>query len=172
MTGNITGYINGVMEKTGFSLSATANSAIAGSTWLAATRTLTSGGGGGVTATQVWTHPTRALNVGATLASTYDAAKVASSATAVAAIAASLTTVDANVDTALVNIADLHTDVGTALTNIGVIDGIVDNILRWFTNKRTVTASTQVLYGDNSTTAAYTQTLTDDGTTVTRNKAT
>lgn len=55
---------------------------------------------------------------------------------------------------------------------LSTLQTTASNILRWFINKRTVTASAQVLYADDETTPLYTQTLNDDGTTVTRGEAT
>jgi hypothetical protein len=43
--------------------------------------------------------------------------------------------------------------------------------LRWFTNKQTVTATTLKLRNDADDADLYTQTLSDDGTTATRGKA-
>lgn len=54
---------------------------------------------------------------------------------------------------------------------LSTLQATASNILRWFTNKRTASATSQVLYADDSTTPLYTQTVTDDGTTATRGKA-
>lgn len=54
---------------------------------------------------------------------------------------------------------------------VDTLQTTASNVLRWFTNKMTVTNSARTLYGDDNTTPLYTQTHSDDGTTETRNKA-
>lgn len=54
---------------------------------------------------------------------------------------------------------------------LSTLQATASNILRWFTNKRTASATAQVLYADDSVTPLYTQTVTDDGSTATRGKA-
>lgn len=125
---------------------------------------------------------------GYALTSAYDAAKTAATATSVANVSASLTTVRSELAT-VDSIADaILVDTGTTLDGkidsiledtattipgtIAALKAVADNILRWFTNKRTVTESAQVLYADDDSTPLYTQVLSDDNTTSQRDKAT
>lgn len=49
---------------------------------------------------------------------------------------------------------------------------VLQDVLRWALNRRTVTATQQILYEDDGVTPRYTQTLSDDGTTAERGAAT
>lgn len=60
----------------------------------------------------------------------------------------------------------------SAHTTSGSFGVTVKNLLKWWTNKRVVTATSQIVYDDDSTTPLYTQVLSGDATTSTRNKAT
>jgi hypothetical protein len=70
-------------------------------------------------------------------------------------------------ETVTTDVAAVHThvaDVATA-TALSAAKTVVDNILRWFTNRRHLTPSRQVLYADDGVTILHTQELEGDGVT-------
>lgn len=122
----------------------------------------------------VWAYGTRALTASAFLTTAYDAAKSAAPAGAAMTLTASYDAAKTAASQTSVTAIDdlLDTEMPALTVAVAAIKTVVDNILRWFTNRRTVTTSAQVLYDDAGTTAIYTQALSKDDTTVTRGAAT
>lgn len=65
-------------------------------------------------------------------------------------------------------VSSIQTTVNSISSIVAGVKSVVDNILRWFVNKRVVSRTGQILYADDGTTVLYKHRISDNGISVTR----